>query len=127
MNPKTDPHTPLGVREHSKSQNLTEEKIKAFLPRGSSHQVTQNILNTIENFENDTGVLQEYMEEAFLSHTPIFKDTKVDLLDYINAIKYVTLANDMSNRKAWEIVFPDKIDRLKKLKEKERKRGGGVA
>ena len=119
----TTMQAPPGVKTYSKSQNRTAEKIKKFLPKGSSHQVTQNILNIIEDTENSTGILQEYYEESFLAHTPLFKEMKVDLLDYVNAIKYVTLAANMSNRAAWEIVFPESMKRLEELKAKREVEG----
>lgn len=100
---------------YAKKQNITAEKLQKYLPKGSGHQVTENVLEIIQNMENDTGLRQEELEEKIMSHMGVFKDMKVDLPDYINAIKYLTLTNSLSNRRAWEIVFPE---RLKIVEEK---------
>ena len=102
------PGTPM----HSNSQNITKDKIKRFLPKGSAHQVTDEIMKALHQMEDDTGIIQSYMEESILSHMTVFNESKVDLIDYINATKYVVLTADMTNRKAWEIVFPASIKRL---------------
>jgi hypothetical protein len=96
----------------SESQNITKEKIQSFLPRGSSHIVSDKIIDLINNMENDTGLLQEYMEDSFMTHLPMLKGIKVKLEDYVNAIKYCNLKRHMTNDKAWAIVFPKRYDKL---------------
>jgi hypothetical protein len=97
----------------SGTHNITKDKLKTFLPKGSSHQVTDEILSMITGMEDDTGLLQDYMEESVLSHMHVFKTMKkVDLKDYVNAIKYCNLKQNMSNKKAWEITFPTVYTRL---------------
>lgn len=108
----------------SGEHNITKDKLKSFLPKGSSHQVTDEILGIISNMENDTGLFQDYMEESVLSHMHAFKSMKkVDLKDYINAVKYCNLKQNMSNKKAWEITFPEVFDRLTKKIEAGEKAG----
>ena len=97
---------------HPDSQNLTKEKIRSFLPKGSSHLVTDKILEMINNMEDETGLLQEYMEESFMSHLPVLKGLKVKLEDYVSAIKYCNLKQHMTNDKAWAITFPKRYDKL---------------
>lgn len=113
----------VNKHSHSKPQNITKEKLKAMLPKGASHEVTDRVMELIENAENDTGVEQYYLEEQFLTHIGVIKKFKVSLEDYINAVKYVTLVGNLSNRKAWEIVFPDRLARAEEKirinKEKE--------
>jgi len=99
--------------------DLTADKIKRMLPKGTAHEVTDNIMEVIHRMEDDIGLEQDYLEEQLLSHINIIKEQKVDLIDYINAVKYCTLKQNMSNRKAWEIVFPE---RLAKAEEKLRQR-----
>lgn len=105
-----------GMGLHANSQNITKEKLKKFLPKGSSHTITDEIINLVESMQKDTGIMQEYMEETLMANMPIISEVKVDLKDYVNAIKYCTLNKDMSNKKAWEIVFPDKMAKLQAMK-----------
>lgn len=117
FNGGSDEPTKPGLPQHTKPQNLTKEKLKKFLPKGSAHSVTDNIMGMIHKMESDTGIMQEYMEEAVLSNIGVFNTMKkLDVADYIAAVKYCTLKNDMSNKKAWEIVFPDKMARLEEMK-----------
>jgi hypothetical protein len=44
----------------------------------------------------------------------MLRGTKVSLEKYINAIKYCNLKRSMTNIQAWEIVFPEKYDRLRR-------------
>jgi hypothetical protein len=83
-----------------------------MLPRGTSHKVTDEIIDLINSMEDDTGLIQEYLEESLLSHLPVLKKVKVDLVEYVNAIKFCNLKKAMTNDKAWQIVFPEKYDKL---------------
>ena len=98
----------------ARKQNIDKEKLQRMLPKGSNHRVTDEIINMISSIEEDTGLFQDYMEESLLAQLPILATTKVDLDDYVNAIKYCNLKQNMSNQKAWEIVFPHRVARLKK-------------
>lgn len=95
------------------SQNITKEKLKKFLPRGSSVQVTDEIMQMIYNMENDTGLPQELMEENLMSYMHLIgRVSGVGINDLANAMKYCTLKRNMNNREAWAIVFPKKFDEL---------------
>lgn len=94
-------------------QNITREKIKKFLPKGSSVQVTDEVLNAIAQFENDTGLPQNLLEEDFMSYMHLIgKVAGVGLMELANAIKYCNLKRNHSNKRAWAIVFPSKYDEL---------------
>jgi len=43
---------------HSHDQHITKEKLQRHLPKGSSHKVTDEILNMINQIEDDTGLEQ---------------------------------------------------------------------
>ncbi len=103
------------IPSQSKLQGLTAERVKKMLPKGTAHQVTENIILAIENMEDDTGLEQAYMEEQFASHLPLLGKHKVKLEDYISALKYVNLKQHMTNRLAWEIVFPERLAKAEKL------------
>ena len=96
-----------------KNQNIDKEKLQRMLPRGANHKVTDEIINMISSIEDDIDLPQDYMEESLLSNLPILAQVKTDLDDYVNAIKYCNLKQNMTNGKAWEIVFPDRVERLK--------------
>ncbi len=98
----------IGLSEHY----LTPEKIKRFLPKGSGHVLTENVLEAINNMGKDTGIGDKDIQEQFLSNMHVLKEFKCDLIDYVNAIKYVSLTNHMTNKRAWEIVFPMSYKRL---------------
>lgn len=112
-----------GMPIHSKSQNIDKEKLIRFLPKGASHKVSDKIIEIINNIEYDTGLNQEYMEEKILANMTIVKDLKLSLEEYVNVIKYCTLKQNLTNRKAWEIVFPDRLKRLEDLIEQRKKEG----
>lgn len=111
----SDIHIP-GTPTHSKNQGITKEKLESFLPRGVSRKATDEVLTLIKNLERDTHVLQEHMEENVLAYMHVLKEVKVDLKEYVNAIKYCTLKQNLPNTRAWAIVFPDQYDRLVEMK-----------
>lgn len=98
-----DPMVPV-----TKKQNITRDKILKMLPRGSKHEVTDEIMRMIERLEDDTDIEQSYMEEAVLSHMSVLNSVKTNLKTYIDAVKYCNLTQHMTNEKAWIIVFPDR-------------------
>ena len=95
------------------SQNITREKLKKFLPKGSSTQVTDEVLESINNMERDTGLPQNLLEEDVMSYLHLVgKIGGVGVGELVNAIKYCNLKRNRSNREAWAIVFPKKYDEL---------------
>ena len=101
------------VTPFAHKQNIDKEKLQRMLPKGTNHKVTDEIITMIGSMEEDTGLFQDYMEESILAQLPILATVKTDLDDYVNAIKYCNLKQNMSNTKAWEIVFPDRVQKLK--------------
>ena len=97
----------------AKKQNINKEKLERMLPKGTNHKVSDEIINMIASMEDDTGLFQDYMEESLLTQLPILSEVKTDLNDYVNAIKYCNLKQNMNNTKAWEIVFPERVESLK--------------
>jgi hypothetical protein len=98
----------------SESQNITREKLKKFLPKGSSVQVTDEILETIWNMERDINLPQNLLEEDVMSYLYLIgKVSGVGLSDLVNAIKYCNLKRNRSNKDAWAIIFPKKYDELR--------------
>lgn len=97
----------------SESQNITREKLKKFLPKGSSVQVTDEIVELINNMERDTGLPQNILEEDVMSYMHMVgKVGGVGINELVNAVKYCNLKRNRSNKEAWAIVFPKKYDEL---------------
>ena len=97
----------------SESQNITREKLKKFLPKGSSVQVTDEIVDMINNMERDTGLPQTLLEEDVMSYMHMVgKVGGVGINELVNAVKYCNLKRNRSNKEAWAIVFPRKYDEL---------------
>ena len=95
------------------SQNITREKLKKFLHKGSSTQVTDEVLEAISNMERDTGLPQNLLEEDVMSYLHLVgKIGGVGIGELVNAIKYCNLKRNRSNKEAWAIVFPKKYDEL---------------
>ena len=99
---------------HSNSQGLTVEKLKSFMPKGASAEVTQAIVDKINNTGNETGLLQEVFEEQILSYAGLVSGKGRTFEKLVNALKYcnLKLIPGMTNEKAWAITFPDKYDNL---------------
>jgi len=95
------------------SQNITREKLISMLPKKTNVSVTDAMLRTINSMEEDTGLPQNLMEEDLMSYMYLLgKGKKLSVEQLINAIKFCNLKRNVSNVKAWAIVFPDKYDRL---------------
>jgi len=109
----------VGKYTHN-TQNITVEKVREFLPKGVHHKVSEEMVELMLRAEEDIGVSQEYMEEQFMSNIMLLKGSNVKSDDYVNAIKFCTLKQYMSNTKAWKIVFPDRAKRVEEtIKAKE--------
>ena len=95
------------------SQSITREKLKRFLPKGSSVQVTDEVLDMINNMERDTGLPQDLMEQNLMSYMHLIGKIKsISINELANAMKYCTLKRNMTNKEAWAIIFPKKYDEL---------------
>ena len=107
-NDKTD-LTP-GKPMFSKRQLITREKIKSMLPKGAKHSISDTVVEVVNNIEQDIHVDQAYFEESFMSHLYLLGEFKVDMNDYVNAMKYCVLTQNMTNKDAYSIVFPEKYN-----------------
>lgn len=102
------------IPQYSNSQGITVEKLKSFLPKGTSFEVTQAIVDKINNTGNETGLMQEVFEEKVLSYMHLLNGKGRSLEKLVNALKYCSLKliPGITNERAWAIVFPDKYDKL---------------
>ena len=111
---------------HAKDHSMSKEKLKRFLPKGSAHSVTDEILRVIACVEDNTGLEQLEFEKEVLSRINIVSELKCDVDDYVNALQYCILTNNISNAKAYELVFPERVAKQKakkKLMEEREARG----
>jgi len=94
-------------------QLVTVKKIQDLLPTKTNVAVTEEIVALINNMETDTGLPQNLMEEDVMSYMHLLSGVKgIGMKDLINAIKYCNLKKNMANEKAWEIVFPERYNKL---------------
>jgi hypothetical protein len=108
-----------------KDHRLTAEKIKRFLPKKSTHELSERVLEKINNMGEHIGVLDSDMDEMFLTHINVLDKLKIPMEKYVDALKYVALTNHMSNKKAFEIVFPDRMEKLRLQQERANLEGTG--
>jgi len=106
---------------------ITEEDIKKALPRGTAHAVTDILIDKINAMSDDLYMMeQKDIDFELMSNMNLMKDMKIDLDDYVNAVKYVIAKRYMSNRKAWELVFPDRLAKAEaKIAREEEKKARG--
>ena len=103
------------ITPFANKQNIDKEKLQRMLPRGANHKVTDEIISMISSMEDDTGLFQDYMEESLLAQLPVLAQVKTDLDDYVNAIKYCNLKQNIANLRRYLLV---RLNRVKRLQEK---------
>lgn len=97
---------------HYEDQGLTKARLLEMLPKKSKHLVTDETMKIIYSMEEDIDVLQSYMEESLLSNLNVIAESKISMKEYINAVKYVALRQNLDSIKAYSIVFPAKYKQL---------------
>ena len=110
MNETIEPDKPYSG--NFEDQNITKEKLQAMVPKGTKITIDDDIVNMIKSMENDTGVLQQYLEEQLLANMSVLREAKISMPEYIRAVKFVALKQNTDIIKAWAIVFPKKYDEL---------------
>jgi len=92
---------------------ITKGRLEGLLPKGSKHNITDKILELIDNMEDDTGLPQDMLEEDVMSYMYILKKApRTSLEELVNAVKFCNLKRNHTNEDAWKIVFPERYDRL---------------
>jgi len=101
------------ITPKTESKGLTVELLKSYLPRGSSIAITQEVINVINKAEETSGVPQEIIEDQVVSYMHLL-GPRVGFNTLLNALKYVnlTMTPDMTNAKAYKIVFPKKAKEI---------------
>jgi len=100
----------LGPRRPGK---ITKARLEGLLPKGSKHNISDKVLDLVDNMENDTGLPQEMLEEDVMSYMYVLKKApRTSVEELINAVKFCNLKRNHTNTEAWKIVFPERHDRL---------------
>jgi len=103
----------VNLQVPDESQFITKQRILDQLPKGTSISVSDAVINTLINMEEDTDLPQNLLEESFMSYLYLLgKGKGLSVLQLINAIKFCNLKRNMSNRNAWSIVFPAKYKQI---------------
>jgi hypothetical protein len=88
---------------------ITEEQFIASLPKGLNRGVPKQVLDDINDMisKGEEGAV---FKENLMSHNHILKEGKFSLEQYVNAVKYISFRlMNHSQRKAYELTFPDKV------------------
>lgn len=103
------------VIERDYEYRITKAQIAAQLGRKASSKLTDVVMEMIDRLDVDTGLDKDIMNEQFMSNINLVNDMGLGMKAYISAIKYCSLKQNISNRKAYSIVFPERV-----LEQKER-------
>lgn len=90
---------------------FTEIEVKEALPRGARNIVTQDFVDKLNSFQ-DPGVAEAFREN-FFSYSHILADGRYKLVDYANAVKFVSFRlMDLSITDSYKKVFHDKVQKF---------------
>ncbi len=106
------PGEPLKTHFHD-YEGLTREDIMRIMPKNINKPISDEMIKVINRMGEDCGIMQEYLEENFLSNLNVLQEKRISVKHYVNAIKFVALRQNYSLTKSWAIVFPDKYKALK--------------
>ena len=92
---------------------ITVEQVKRLLPKGSAYKVATNVVDAINSVEDRVGLGQQEHNYKFLSHINVLKEGVWSVAEYNDALMFITTSTYADNNtKAWQIVFPDRYQRL---------------
>ena len=93
---------------------LTIDDLKAQLPKSKRRNVTQNVVDTINNINNDEDeIFVESYKANFLSFISVMRAGQYKISDYMSAVKYASFKlMEYSNIDAYQATFPDRYARL---------------
>lgn len=91
---------------------LTEAEVKQALPVPMRSAVNAEVMKVVNSIAADPDNA-EAIRENFLTYSHVLKDGKYRVLDYINAVRYVSFKNmGLSNQDAWAKTFPDRYQAM---------------
>lgn len=94
------------------AHQLTEEEFKAVLPAKVKKSVNPALIAGINKVLGDPAAL-DFLKENILGYTQVMQDGRFKLIQYLNAVHYVSYKlMGCSNRDAYIKTFPDKYKRF---------------
>jgi len=88
------------------------ETVKAACPRTLKNNVTQDLVDKINNIHTDP-LIRESMQEKALGFINILTEGRFRIDDYLNAVKYVTYKiSDSTNQEAYAKAFPHRYQKF---------------
>lgn len=92
---------------------FTIEEIKESLPRSKRKNVTQSIVDTINNLNNDEdNIFCDAYKENFITFASVMRSGEYKISDYMNAVKYASFKlMEYTNIDAYQATFPDRYKR----------------
>jgi hypothetical protein len=113
------------VKEQNRRYDtITAEQIKRLLPKGSSHQVADNVVEAINSVEDTVGLGQQEHNYKFLAHINVLKEGNWSVEQYNEALLFVTTsAYTKNNTEAWQIIKPLEYQRLMDQQESRKAEG----
>lgn len=92
---------------------LELEAVKKLIPKVHRHMVTQEFLDKIEESIGNP-LIAETFKENFVSYIKVLQGGKYKMVDYINAVKYISFKlMGHTNIDAYVATFPDRYQRFK--------------
>lgn len=94
------------------TEALTKEQFKKVLPANFKGNVTDSVINDINQLLLDVDLAQNF-KDNLLSFTTVLQDGKFKLVDYLNAVRYVSYKLlGATNESAYTKTFPDRYQRF---------------
>lgn len=92
--------------------SLSIDVLKRSLPDKYKNNVSQELLDTINDTLSDPDLYETYRDN-FLSYTSVLQDGRFKITDYLNAVKYCTQKlMGKSNIDAYIVTFPDRYQSM---------------
>jgi len=92
--------------------DITIEQFQRVLPNKSRINVTQNMVDAINNISSNDQFREMYRDNL-LGYASVMKDGKFQIQKYIDAVRYVTFkVMGDSNIEAYTKTFPDRYQRM---------------
>ena len=91
---------------------LTADALKAAMPKRQKHNITDSLVNELNQLVTDPEERRAFRENL-VGYATVLDDPNVKLPDYIHAVRYVSYQlMGMTNQQAWVRTFPDRYQRL---------------
>lgn len=91
---------------------LTHEEVREALPPGIRNNLTQSLVDTLNQVSNDPQHA-EVIRTNFMTYGRVLREGRFKLEDYLNAVKYVSFKMmGHNNKEAYALTFPQRYQAL---------------